>query len=638
MLQSIRERATGWILWVIIGLIAVPFAFFGVYNYLSGGSPSVAANVNGVDISLRALNDTYQQQRQRLEQIFGGQLDPELIDEDRLRREALEQLINEAVLAAFVAERGFALDDPTLAAIIRGQEYFQVDGEFSSERYDVVLSQAGLSPRAYEARVRRSEMIDQLQGGIYASAVIPPAVERQVIALQGQQRELAYLRVAAEAFADQVEVTEAEMQAYYEAHPDAFRTPERVRLEYVELSAEQLLDRAEVDEQAVRRRYEELKDSRFTEGGERRVSHILIQVPEDAGEEQLQQARKQIRDIRQQLEQGADFAELAREYSEDPGSAEAGGDLGVLEPGMMVEPFEQAATRLAEGEVSEPVRTRFGLHLIKATEVEPGQTQPFEQVRNELEREIAEEQMANELYEMGSELANLAYENPDSLQPAAEHLGLDVQRSDWISRRAGEGLGGIEAVREAAFSEEVLQQGRNSRLLELEDGRQVIVRVAEHQPAQRQPLEAVAEEVRAQVRADEAEAEAQELAAQLAERVEAGAELASLAEDRPAVSYVDAGLVGRGSSEVPREVLQQAFRLPKPSAGEPSRARVELPQGDQVLLAVTAVQEGTAEALEPEQRERLVQQLEALYGDAAIAGFVQALREEAEVTIYEDRL
>ncbi|RFA30482.1 hypothetical protein CAI21_05365 [Alkalilimnicola ehrlichii] len=638
MLLAIRDRAKGWFAWVIIVLIAIPFAFFGVYNYLSGPSPNIAAQVNGEDILVSEVTNRYRQQRQQLEAQFGDQLDPAIFDDDEMRRNALEQLINERLLAEYVDKRGLRISDERLRALVRSQEVFHEDGRFSSARYEQLLRNAGMRPEVYEARVRNAEVIEQLQLGVFGTALVTNSDIERLIRIDRQSRDFAYLAIDRQAFYDPASVTEEAMQAFYNDNQALFQRPEQVRLAYVELQEARLRQGVEVSEGDIRERYNEVRDSRFTREGDRAVRHILISVPEGASQAEVEAAREQLNQMRADIAEGMSFEDLAREYSDDPGSANRGGDLGVIRRGQMVDEFEEAAYMLNEGEVSPPVRTPFGVHLIQVYNVEPDRVRPFEEVRDRLEQELVAERVGHRIHELVEQLNNLTYEHAESLEPASEAMGLDIQHTDWFSRDgADSGLASNSAVVQQAFSDEVLQHGYNSEAIDL-GGRHVVVRVEEHRPATTLPLEEVAEEVRSRLAREQAEDRARELAAELRERLEAGDSLESLAE-LDGVTAHEADTVVRGSgTNHPGAVVRQAFMMSRPSEDAPSVADVQVGNGRYAVIQLHNVTDGDIEALDEGEREQYRMLLQQAYGQAALAGLLADLREEANVRVYEDRI
>lgn len=639
MLTTIRERAKGLIIWFVILAIAIPLVVTGIYSYIAGPQGTEVATVDGVPISAEAVNSAYQQQRARLAQMFGGQLDPSLFDDRLLRREALDRLINETVLRRYVEEQGLRISDATLADIIFAQDVFHEDGRFSRERYLTLLRANGLTPQGYEARVRLAEAIEQLRTGIQGSDFATADEVRQIASLQGQERELAYLTVDAEAFRDQVSVSDEEVRTYYQANSSAFQEPEQVKLAYVELGPEQVASQIEIDDNALKARYEQEK-ARFTEGGERRVRHILLALDAKASQEQVEEARQRLLQWREQVARGeADFAELAKQHSQDPGSAASGGDLGFVRAGDMVPEFEQAAFALEPGQLSEPVRTQYGLHLIQVTERTPEQVTPYEQVREQLRQELVQERSAKLLAELSNRLANLAYEHPDTLEPAVKDLGVELKTNDWVGAQGQQsGIAAEEAVRAAAFSDEVLREGRNSQLLSLSGDRYVVVRVAEHKPAVTKPLEEVAADIGERLRREKQAERAKQLAEELRGRVAAGEALDALAGTQ-GVTVTNPGFVTRDAEAVPAAVLQEAFRLRKPTEGQASVATVALQNGSVAVLKVSAVREGKVDdEAGKQQAEWIGPQLRSLQGAATMNAFLRALRDEAKVKIREDRL
>lgn len=638
MLIAIRERAKGWAAWLLVGAVVVTLTATGVYSYVSGPPSSEVAEVGGVPITRDAVERAYLQQRQQLEQMFGGQLDPNLFDDRQMRRDALQGLIDEALLQQYVSEQGYRLSDAALANLIRSQPYFQDNGQFSPEQYRVMLRNAGFTPESYEARLRVEQTLAQVQAGLYDSAFVTEPELQRLLQLRRQERELAFLMVPAAAFEKDIQVSDDEVRAYYQDNTQLFQQPEQVQLAYVELTPDALTEQIEISEDELRARYEELKSTRYTTGGQRQVRHILLTLPQDASEQQVAEARQRLEEMRAQIQsRQASFEALAKQNSQDPGSAEQGGDLGWVERGQMVPAFEQAAFSLEQGEISEPVRSEFGLHLIQATEVRPEQVRPFAEVQDELRREMVAERAGRQLAEQANRLANLTYEHPDELETAAKALGLKVQQSDWISRAGSdEGIGAQPQVIQAAFSDEVLRARRNSQVLELGDHHYAVVRVVEHQPAQARPFEEVSDQAREQLVQQRAAAAAQELGAALQEKAEAGEPLAKLAQGDKA-RLEQPGFVGRNAEQVPVPVLRKAFQLPKPEEGEASIGSVRLADGSYAVLAVTRVREAAGSEDEA-QTERLAQELRAVNGEQALRSLIEMLRQEGKVKIYENRL
>ncbi len=632
MLQSIRDGIKGWIAYVIVGLIAVPFVFIGGYSYFAGSGGAVVAEVNGVEIPRQRLDQVHRQQRDRLAEMFGGELPEDMYDDAALRREALDRIIDQTLLYGFVGDRGLRVSDRELAHYIRGQQAFQVDGRFSRERYELLLQRNRMTTDQYEALVRRDLLVDQLQEAVLFSTVVSAAEVDRYVTLMDQRRSFAYVQWSAAALQDEVEVTDADVEAHYSAYLTEYMRPEAVRVAYVELTPEALGEEARITDEELEAYYRETR-GRYEEGGRRQARHILVQLEEDASEAEVEQAYARVEELRQRLAQGESFEALAETYSDDGGSARRGGMLGWLERGDTVEAFETALFSLDEGQVSQPVRSPFGYHLIQVEAVERGDAPDFETVRDELRRDLLRERVGGQLFEMADELANIAFEQPAGLEPAAEALGLEIRVSDWIPRTGADtGLARYRQVVEAAFHEDVLEHAYNSDLIEVADDHFLVVRLEDYRPAAPEPLEAVADEIREALRLQEADTIARRRAEDFAEAVADGASweeaLAGLGGDLGHAEFV-----GRGERRHPPAVVDRAFTL-----GPDGSAVVDLPDGGAAYVQLEAIQPGNPEAITVEEREELRRQLQAATANAEFEGLIRALRTDAKIRIREDRL
>jgi peptidyl-prolyl cis-trans isomerase D len=646
MLQAIKDGTRGWVAYVIIGMLAVPFAFFGVYSYFQPSSNPTIAEVNGEQIKRNELDQTVSRQRQQLRRQLGADFDPDQISDERLRDRALEQLINERVWRTFADSHGMVAPDGVVARRIRSDSRFQNNGEFSSERYREVLSRSNISVTEYENRLRRNATVVLLRDAVGSSAFVTEAELDRMAAVQYQRRHLAWLRVSGEALRDQVEVSDDEVANYYEDNKKAFERPQRVRLAYVELSRDTLADGIEVTNEQLRARYDQVKDQRG-QPERRRVEQIQLDVPEDADDEQVREAEERLRSIRERIVSGdLGFEKAASEHSEDKLSAKRGGEIGLISPGDLGGAFDDAAFELDKGVISEPVRTSSGVHLIRVTEVKPAQRPSFESIKGELREAIIDERVAKRIADQTTELKNEAFRNSKSLKPAASALGLEVRETDWFSQRgADSGLAANEAIVTAAFSQRVLEERRNSELIELSDNRRVVVRVADHEAAQVPPLEEVREQVVERVRSQELTELTRKRGQALIKRVQEGGERFGSLAQGDAISLNEYGWISRQSrGEVPRSILATAFRMPAPGDGDPSLEGTPLPPkgpgqaADYAVIALRGVQDGSLDGLSDQQRQRLRQQLQRVSQQSSLNEVTAALREQADVTIYEGRL
>jgi peptidyl-prolyl cis-trans isomerase D len=633
MLLAIRERVMGLVGWILLGILAIAFSFFGLDWYMRSDSRVYAASVNDVDIPLAEQQRTYQLLRAQLQERLGEAYNPALIDDDMIRKSALEQLIREQLLLQEAEAEGFAISPQLVAARIGALQGFQEDGRFSKERYERVLRMQGMSPSEFEWRLSRELMTQQLVNGIAGTAAPTAATAELAYELQSQQRRFSHLTLLLARFMEKVEISDSELADWYENNQDRFMTAERVRVQYLELKAEDIEVPGDVDEEALQQLYQE-QSERFVTPEERQARHILINLPADADDEATEAARSKAQSLLQRLDDGEDFAELARAESDDPGSAASGGDLGFFGRGLMTPEFEQVAFELEQGGRSGIVQSPFGFHIIEVTGIRPEVATPFEEVRAELVDEYLSEQRSELFYDRSELLANLVFEQPDTLQEAADALGLEVQTSDWLTREGGAGIGEYPQVTAMAFETDILEGGANSEPLEITAEHLVVIRNLEHEPATPRPLDEVSDEARQQL----LDARARELTAghgdELLARLMAGTPLADIATTEE-LEVTDSGLIGRQDQTVARQLLQEAFLLPEPVADSVSATGITLASGDYVLLQLHEVKPGDATSLSEADRKRLRMELARIHGLSESSAMVDDLRSRATIIIPE---
>jgi peptidyl-prolyl cis-trans isomerase D len=581
MLQAIRDKVTGWIAYGIIFLISVPFALWGVNSYLGGGEAQPAATVNGEEISLRDLDQAYANYRQRLSQLFGGSIPESFASESMLREQVLGQLVEEIALRQYTQEQHYRIGDEELNRIIRSMNVFQRDEQFDTEIYQSQLRSLGYSPLGFEEELRRTNAMQQLQSGILATAFEAPLLEKQFTSLNNQTRKTRSLTYRVDTAA--IQPGADEIERLYLSQADRYRSPEEVRIDFIELSLDGIQQSIEVEEGDVYARYQENRAS-YTSTEIRDASHILITVK---GDEDANPALARITAIRERIVAGESFADLAREISEDPGSASDGGSLGEVERGIMVQPFEAALFSMEVGQLSQPVKTSFGWHLIKLDSISGGEIQSFDTVKSALQDEIRAELAEGQIYDLVENVANLVYEQSDSLQPTAEQLDLTIQTSDWFDRVSGTGIAIEPKIRQMAFSAEILQQGLNSEAIELDNNRVVFIRLNQLKPAAVRPLDQVQDLIRSEIITTQARE--QSLSAGLAALADlkAGKTLDDLAQEWSA-SISDYGFVERNQSGVDSAILGRSFSMSKPEQG-PVFEGLPVANGNYAIIELSAV-------------------------------------------------
>jgi peptidyl-prolyl cis-trans isomerase D len=638
MLQAIRDRATGWIAWVIIILICIPFALWGINEFASPERELVVARVNDSEISYYRYRNAVQRQRERLRQALGGAVPPELLQDERLRERALDALITDEVLVQASLANGLRVGDAQLAAAIQSQPVFQSGGRFSQSLYEGFLRSRGSTAQSFELDLRRALLNEQLANAVQRTALVTDGDLERALTVRNEERRFQSLRVDPDSM-PVLDPAEEAVREWFEAHPDMYEKPERVQLRYVEISRDDIANAVTAEDAELQALYEQEKEN-YRKPEQREARHILITVARDADEAAVAAARERIEALRERIAAGEDFAEVAKEASEDPGSASLGGGLGYFGRGVMDPAFEEAAFAAAEGGLSEPVRSRFGWHLIEVTAVQPQQVRSFEDARADVLRQYQQRQADLVFAEQVERLANLAFEHPESLDVVADTLATEVKSSDFFSR-GGEGATGIAAranVRAAAFSGDVLA-GNNSELLELGSSRVVVVRVAEREPARPHTLDEVRDEIVALLRSDAAAAAATATGERILSALRAGTSLEDAAAEE-GVRWGAERTVTRARGGVPQRELQETlFEMPAPGDGGPSFAGTSLADGSYVVLALLEVGQAELSAEEAEEtRQQLARSLEAGYGDQAMGALLKGLRERSEVQILEQNL
>ncbi|MES9990629.1 MAG: SurA N-terminal domain-containing protein [Candidatus Thiodiazotropha sp.] len=601
MLQEIRDRAQGWIAWAIVILISIPFALWGIQSYLGVGAESVAATVNDFEITERTLDSQYQRFRQQMREQLGAAYRPELFDDAKMREEVLNRLIRDEVLHQASDRMGLRAGSRMIQSAILSMSIFQKDGRYDQQTYERALRLQGLSPAGFEERVRSSLVAEQLSQAVQAGSFMTQREITERERLYGQTREVSYFVIPAADFKLSEAPPDDEITAYYQANESAFVSPERIKVEYILLDAKTAGSTITVDEDLLLGYYEN-NQHEFGLPEQRQASHILILVASDADQARVDEAKSKIEALAERINNGESFAELAKQNSQDPATADSGGDLGFIVKGDMNNPvFDEALFSLEAGSVSEPVRTEFGFHLIKLTGIKDGDVKPFDQARAEVESAYRKVEGERLYFEMAEQLADISYEDPNSLEPAAEALGLATQESDWITREQGAGVFAKPKVRTTAFSEDVLQEQNNSELIEIDGTSALVLRILDHQEASVQPLDDVKTEIIETLQQQKAEQQAEAEAEKRLMEIAAGKSLAEVA-----ASYAVNGpvTVKRQDPQIPPGLSTALFRAEKPLAGGSSQGRARLAAGDHAVYLLTAVTEGSAEEGGNNQQQR----------------------------------
>ena len=481
MLESIRAHSKGWVAKLILTLITVPFALFGIDAYLKdAGAGASVAKVDGMKISVQEYRSAMQSLRDRLQQE--NPKDIGALDSPEVKQSVLDRLINTRLLNAEAVRGNFSVTNDQLAQFITTLPEFQQGGKFSQEVYDKLLSQNQMTPSQFENKMRGELLLQQIRDGIPGLAFMTPAVENAVLNVEHQQREVTIAEIKSADFISQVKVDPSEVQAYYNKHKDKFKVPEQVKLEFVMMSANTLIPKMQATEEEAKKFYDE-NASKFQGNEQRHASHILIGVSATASPEAKAEAKKKAEQVLAEVKKNpAKFAELAKKYSQDPGSAEKGGDLGTFGRGAMVKPFEDAAFSMKAGDISGLVQSDFGYHIIKLNEI-VGQGQGFDALKPQIRAELMYQKALAKFSEQAEGFSTMVYEQSSSLQPAADAYGIPVQKTEWLSYADGAKFFKSDKLMTLVFTNEVLKDKRNTEAIEVSNNTLVSARVVDYKPS-----------------------------------------------------------------------------------------------------------------------------------------------------------
>ena len=616
MLTKIREKAQGAFAWGILIVICVPFALWGIQNYLDTGEEAPVASVGDRDFFQRDVNKAYEQYSQNLQGMT--------IDEQTLKAQALEKLIKDEVLLQYVRAKGLVTTDDTAREFIQSLDYFQVDGKFDDKRYKTMLNLQKMSSGEFVNRIKNALIMEQFQRSIIDSSFATKYDVESFFKIQNQQRDVDYVTVTAQKPTQQP--SEEEIAAYYQQHQDAYQTPEQASVEYIELALEDIAKTITVTDDKLKAYYEEQKDQ-YTTAERRKISHILFAINDKTDEKTaLEKALKAQKELANK-----DFAALATEFSDDKLTAKIGGDLGLFNVGVMEKSFEDAASALKLGEVSNPVKSAFGYHLIKVTELIPGETKPFDAVKNEVTKAYQKAQAENAFYEAGETLTEMSYEHPDNLKTVADALGVTIKKSALFTKDKGEGIAAEDKIRSAAFTEEVLH-GNNSTPIELGTDRLVVLRVLEHKAATARELKDVKSDIVAVLQADKAKLQAVEKAKQIKASLQAGESIQAVAAENKLPVKTVAGLT-RSKDDVPLPLSEAIFKAAKPVAGKPTIFIAELPEGEQVVVSLSKVKEGVMTEDDKKQLELANKNIAKAFGQTEFNALINSLQADADISV-----
>ncbi|MBE2210130.1 MAG: SurA N-terminal domain-containing protein [Xanthomonadaceae bacterium] len=656
MLQALREKSSGWVATVILGLLIVPFALFGVSDYMTGSAENYAARIQSPpswwksapsfwpvsvfwgdeEISVQEYRERLEQVRQQQRAQQGEAFDNKAFESTDNKRKILESMIDERLMRMAAANAGMEISNAEVRREIAKIPEFQVDGRFNDQKYVSLL--ASLNPPRtavqFEADLRNDLQRNALVGRTALSAFTPKAEGERMLALWFEQRDLSVVRIPMAV--DAAPVSDVDIDAWYRSHTSEYRAPESVTLEYIEVEAAKLPP-APVNEADLRARYAAEGD-KFGEAEQRKVSHILVPVASGADAAAQKAAQDKAAALAQQANGGADFAQLARANSGDPGSKAQGGDLGWISRGSgMPKPFEDAVFALQAGQVSAPVKSDFGWHVIKLDEVKAGTRKTFEEARAQLEAEATASAGERAYNDLLSALVDDLMKNPSGFAEAAAKHGLIVQKTGPVPKGGGEGIAASPAVQRDAFSEVRIQDGTVSDPIDIGTDHSVLLRVVEHTPERAIPLAQVRDRVIADIRADRAGKATADAAKAMAAAAGKGESLATLASARGLSVEPFKGVTRNAPAPTP-EATKAVFDAPRPQPDKPSTGAVVLPDGSWMVFKIDAVTPANPAEVPPAQLAGMREQLSAAAAEQTAKAYVAELRKHHKIRVVETQL
>ena len=633
MLTSIRNRATGWIAWAIVILITIPFALWGINSYFEGGVNVNVAEFDGEQIDYQTYQRAIYSERDRMRQIYGNNATAELLSGEVLGRQVINRLVNDVLLQRDAHDRGYRISDAQLAEAIRNEPSFQSEQGFSRELYERILQFSGYSPSEFESVQRNNAATQQVQTGFIESVLPINSTVEDLIQLLRQRRIGEYAIVEPSTFLSEIEITDEEIRTDYEDNRAIYVDEEKIRIEYIELAPSDFAVNFTPTEETLRQIYD-AEAQQFREEEQRLVRHILLESAAGDNTAAIDQANELI----YRLNTGEEFAHLAGEFSTDIGSASQGGDLGWISRGATVPAFESVAFTLSEGEVSEPVESEFGVHIIRVDEIQAEKAKPFEEVRDELAEQAIRNQAEIEMFEIAEEMRNVAFEQPDSLEAASDLSGLEIKVSDWFSRTQGTGISSHSSVRDAAFSVTVLEDGFNSDLIALDNGRQVLLRKREHRPSETLSFEFVKSEISEKLLFEKSASKTQEFAENLLTQLTDGADWNSTIDDHGLETRAIPGRTGNEGDQDSAEVASYIYAWEKPGSDGVSYGGGPISQGRFAMFRITGVVEGDVGSASVDEQNNLRSIMQLRFGAGLFESYLNQLRDGIDVSINDELL
>jgi peptidyl-prolyl cis-trans isomerase D len=629
MLQAMRNKMHGWPSIILLGVCVFAMSLFGMESYFTSRADSFVAKVGKHEISQRDYQDRMNQLRQQASAEQGEHFDASIFEKPETKQRVLDGLIDQQLLLEANSEWGMRVSDQAVRDYIAAIPAFQLNNQFDPTTYRAYLVGQRKTSEMFESDIRASLATQLLPDAVNDSTITGDAQVDRFLALASQRRDLRYFLLPRPTLADN-QVTDAQIETFYKTHRADYMNPEQVSVKYIEVNSAELPPEAAPSEDDLKKRYEDEKQ-RFVEPEQRLVSHILINVPANATPDQQKAALAKADKIAGEANPG-DFAKLATQDSDDLGSKRQGGDLGWLEKGVTNPAFDATMFALQKGQISKPVLSPDGYHIIWLRDVRSGDSKPYAEVRDQLVKEATSAARDRKYNEVAGKLSDNTYQNPSSLEPAATALGMPIKETGLFSRKGGEGLTANPKLIAAAFGDDVLVQGNNSGLIDLGGDHSVVIHIDKHVPAAARALSEVRADIQKKILDERVAATEKTQAEDAVKRLDKGEAMPAVAASLGA-SIQSVKEAVRGHSDVPAPLLAQAFLLPHPTGGKSQFAAVDMRNGSYALLAVDKVQDGDLSKISSAERDALRQQMGQAYGSEATRELIDLLKAKTKIKI-----
>ncbi len=634
MLLAIRNQVKGWVAVLIFTIMIIPFAFWGINYYFDQSGGVIAIDVNGEEITLADYQRAYQNMRQQWQSISGNPVQEEM--EPLLKKQTADGLVQTELLKQTGKKAGLYVGDWEVWQAIQQIPAFNDDNGFNASLFEIAANQSGLTPAGFKAQIKQDIAVEQLRNAFFATDFVTQSEVSVYSGITHQRRDFSYIILSSDELKETIEPTDEQVQSDYE-NASRYMEPEKVRIAYLVLSMARVAEEVYLEEGELESYFSENKRNYEVEET-RKVKQILIKLPEEPSEEMVDEMKAKAEELYALVKEGEQFEEVVVNNSGAHGDSIEFSEFGFLTKGVLEAEVDEVVFTLAEGGISEPVQSRVGFHVMAVDEIKGGTEATLEDLREEIEQDLREEKAGKQLYELTDRLATLTYENPDTLEIAAEELGLEMQQSDFISREdPGVGIVSEPGVVTAAFSEEVMLQENNSELIELDNDRYIVLRLLDHQPTRKQPLEDVRDEIITRIKYEQARDRTKEKGEMILAKLDEGQSKDDLALEF-SLDWKTATGVTQDDGNVNRAVLRTAFKAGIPDAGEPRFDGASLGTGDYTVVIVYSVTEADKEALDKEELDAVRGQLLQTNASTTWIEFNSNLQANADVTVYEETL